>query len=404
MQDSFSTYHPAINFFYFLVVVLFSMFFQHPAFMAVGLASAIIYSFITLGWRKAVKFNFLGMTIILIIAVVSNPLFNHYGVHILGYLGNGNPITLESITYGFVMGIMLITVIIWFASYNKVMTSDKFIYLFGRIIPAMSLILSMVLRFVPRFRAQMKVIGNGQKCIGRDSSNGNLFERLRHGVRILSILVTWALENAIETSDSMRARGYGLKGRTAFSIYRFDRRDARTAALMGLVLGVTAAGIAQGAAFVQYNPYFKVQGIWPLTGMGLVTYIAYGLFCLSPVIVDGLDALKWRGLRSGLAPGESMTGAGRRLRVAMFGDDAATLAADDADAATLAADVTPASDDADPAALAAKIDTAAAPSTVKADMAAAAPGDGSRQGPCRDGSTAVNDRKGRMAYGNDTCD
>ncbi len=39
-------------------------------------------------------------------------------------------------------------------------------------------------------------------------------------------MVTWSLENAIETADSMRARGYGLPGRTSFSIYRFDSRDS----------------------------------------------------------------------------------------------------------------------------------------------------------------------------------
>ena len=38
-------------------------------------------------------------------------------------------------------------------------------------------------------------------------------------------MLTWSLENAIETADSMKSRGYGLPGRTAFSIYRFDDRD-----------------------------------------------------------------------------------------------------------------------------------------------------------------------------------
>ncbi len=38
-------------------------------------------------------------------------------------------------------------------------------------------------------------------------------------------MITWSLENAIETADSMRSRGYGLPGRSAFSIYRMDSRD-----------------------------------------------------------------------------------------------------------------------------------------------------------------------------------
>ncbi len=55
----------------------------------------------------------------------------------------------------------MFVVIQWFSCYNKVMTSDKFIYLFGRLIPALSLILSMALRFVPGLTGQLKVIRNG---------------------------------------------------------------------------------------------------------------------------------------------------------------------------------------------------------------------------------------------------
>ncbi len=86
-----------------------------------------------------------------------NPMFNHYGVTMLYYVkSSGNWITLEALVYGVVLGAVMFVVIQWFSCYNKVMTTDKFIYLFGRIIPALSLILSMALRFVPRFTAQLK--------------------------------------------------------------------------------------------------------------------------------------------------------------------------------------------------------------------------------------------------------
>ena len=131
---------------------------------------------------------------------------------------SGNWITLESLVYGIVLGAVMFVVIQWFSCYNEIMTTDKFIYLFGKLIPALSLILSMALRFVPRFLGQLKFIRNGQKAMGKDISEGKLFDRIHAGLNMLSILITWALENAIETSDSMRSRGYGLKGRTAFSI------------------------------------------------------------------------------------------------------------------------------------------------------------------------------------------
>lgn len=85
----------------------------------------------------------------------------------------------------------------------------------------MSLILSMVLRFVPKFKNQIVKISNTQKCIGRDVTNGNMLMKAKHGMKILSIMTTWALENSVETADSMKSRGYGLRGRNNFSIYRF---------------------------------------------------------------------------------------------------------------------------------------------------------------------------------------
>ena len=138
----------------------------------------------------------------------------------MAYLPSGNPMTLESMVYGVAAACRIVSVISWFSCYNAVMTSDKFIYLFGRIIPALSLIFSMVLRFVPKFKAQITVVSNAQKCVGRDVSNGGIIQRAKHGLTILSIMVTWALENAIETADSMKSRGYGRPGGRYFQSLR----------------------------------------------------------------------------------------------------------------------------------------------------------------------------------------
>ena len=98
---------------------------------------------------------------------------------------------------------MFVSVLLWFSCSNAVMTSDKLTYLFGRIIPSLSLIFSMVLRFVPRFKTQIQVISNAQKCIGRGVDEGSILTRAKNGIKILSMLTTWALENGITTADSM---------------------------------------------------------------------------------------------------------------------------------------------------------------------------------------------------------
>jgi energy-coupling factor transport system permease protein len=190
---------------------------------------------------------------------------------------------------------MLASVVVWFTCYNEVMTSDKFVYLFGRIIPALSLVLSMTLRFVPKFIDQIKVVSEAQRCAERDASEGNLFQRARNGLTILSIMITWSLENAIETADSMKSRGYGLPGRTAFSIYRFDSRDGD--ALLWLVFcGVyLISGWATGGLYFRYYPTMKsvAPGAFPVSFM--LTYLA---LCLTPVFLNVMEGRKWTRLQS----------------------------------------------------------------------------------------------------------
>lgn len=293
-KDSFSGFHPVINILYFAAVIGFAMFFNHPVFLAISLLCALTYS-IYLNGKKAVRFNLVFMLPTLLVTAALNPLFSHQGATILAFFPNGNPLTLESILFGIAAATMLITVITWFSCFNVVMTSDKFVYLFGRVVPALSMILSMSLRFVPRFKAQIKVISNAQKCVGRDISNGNLLQKAKHGIKIISILVTWALENAIETADSMRSRGYGLPGRTAFSIFRFDRRDSYALIYILICVLIVLTGSFTGAYHFRYFPTVRGQwtGVW--TFIIFAAYLALGVF---PMIVNIKEDISWKHLES----------------------------------------------------------------------------------------------------------
>jgi len=291
--DTFSGFHPVINLLYFVAVIGFSMFFTHPVCLAMSLICAVTYS-VYINGKKAVRFTLIYMLPMLIMAALLNPAFNHQGGTILAYLPSGNPLTLESILYGISAAVMLITVISWFSCFNVVMTSDKFVYLFGRIIPALSLILAMALRFVPRFRDQIKVISNAQKCVGRDVSNGNLLRKMKHGIKILSIMVTWALEDAIETADSMKGRGYGLPGRTAFSIFRFDRRDGYALAYILACAAIVISGNFTGAYHFRYFP--TVKGEW--TGTALIIFAVYFALCVYPLIINVKEDLVWKSIVS----------------------------------------------------------------------------------------------------------
>ena len=222
--DAFSSYHPLVNFLYFTLVIGFTMFFLHPVSLAISLAASLCYCACLSGWRGVWR-RWKYLLPLMLMAAVLNPAFNHAGVTILTYLPSGNPLTLESILYGIAAAVMLAAVITWFSCYTMVMTSDKFVYLFGRVIPALSLILSMALRFVPKCKGQLRTVNEAQRCVGRDVFQGPPVQRAQNAIAIFSIMVTWSLEDAIETADSMKSRGYGLPGRTDFSIYRLDGRD-----------------------------------------------------------------------------------------------------------------------------------------------------------------------------------
>ncbi|WP_461039564.1 energy-coupling factor transporter transmembrane component T [Tepidimicrobium xylanilyticum] len=294
MMDSFSNFHPIINFMYFCVVICFSMFFMHPILQVIAFAGAFIYSVMLKG-KKGLKFNILYMLPMLIFMTLLNPAFNHEGVTILFYLKNGNPITLESIIYGVATALMFVTVLLWFSCYNAVMTSDKFIYIFGRIIPTLSLIISMVLRFVPRYIAQIKEISYAQKCIGRDFSQGNIIKRAKNGMKILSIMTTWALENAIETANSMKSRGYGLLGRTSFSIFRFDNRDKIVLVILICLTAIILAGALMGQNTIRFFPSIKFADI---SLFSIFLYISYLILCMLPVIINIVEEMKWKRIES----------------------------------------------------------------------------------------------------------
>ena len=292
-MNEFAKYHPLINFIYFTAVIVFSMIFVHPICLVTSLLCSAIYSIILNG-KKALKFIVMLLPLMLISALI-NPAFNHEGVTVIAYLPSGNPLTLESILYGIVAARLVATVICWFSCFNKIMTSDKFIYLFGRIIPSLSLILSMTFRFVPKFKEQVQEVSNAQKSMGRDTSEGSVFVRVKNSIRILSAVITWSLENAIDTSDSMKSRGYGLTGRTAYSNYVFDKRDVTALIYLAVTIIYFLIGALLGKIHYRYFPSMRGTD---MSFYSTSIFISYIMICIMPIIIEIWEELKWRKLKS----------------------------------------------------------------------------------------------------------
>lgn len=290
MRPAFFSSHPAVGFCFFAAVVGFTMFLMRPFFPAVSLLGAA-GCLILLKGPRALRRDVPFALMLVPVAAAFNLLFVHEGRTVLFTLF-GARFTFESVCYGAAAGAVLAAVLLWFSCLNAGMSADRLLSLFGRRLPALTLTVSMTLRLVPRLYREARAVAAAQKTLGMDAAAGSLRQRAQSGMRILSILLTWALENAIETADSMKARGYGLPGRTTYSNFRFTRRDARLLILLGVLTAVCAAGCFAGAARFPYYPAIRPNGALPAWAAA-----AWLLLCLFPFIPQAGEALKWRYLK-----------------------------------------------------------------------------------------------------------
>ena len=290
-NDAFSGFHPWVNLAFFLAALGLTMFIQQPVYLLISFISGCAYLLYLQGQKGFLRQVGYLLPILIMMAVM-NPMFNHEGVTVLWYLPNDNPITLEAICFGLASAIMMGASIVWFNCCNTIFTSDKIIYLFGRVIPAISLLISMTLRFVPRFKNFLQSVLRTQKAMHQPE---NTKEKLQQAMVAFSATVSWAMEQSIVSSDSMKSRGYGLFGRTAFSIYRFEKRDG----LALLILFVLCAGAAVPhlAGYMDWTYYPSLSG--QLLGpVQLASYFCYGGMCNLPLMIDTMEDRKWNALRS----------------------------------------------------------------------------------------------------------
>jgi len=276
--------------------MVFSVVFMHPLVLGVSFVCACAFAFY-LRRGKAVKFTLAFLLPVMVLAAVLNPAFNHRGATILFYLWTGNPVTLESIYYGVAGALMIGSVIQWFYCYNATMSSDKFLWLFGRPIPTVSLIISMVLRLMPRYITQTKLIASARSGLGRGVTTGSMAGRVRGGLTVFSTMTTWALESAVDTADSMVSRGYGTCRRTSYSNYRLARRDLLSLCFLALAALCCTVLVASGAVAISYFPVFEISGV--LWGEVLLVLV-WAAACIFPLALDLWEDAKWHSLRSKL--------------------------------------------------------------------------------------------------------
>ena len=330
-RSAFGEYHPAVNLTYYILAIGITVFSLSPWFLAATFLLAWVYSVMLRG-TSAVRMNLVFILWIIVLMALINVLFTHQGETFLCYL-HGNRITAEALIYGLSAAVMLSAVLVWFTSFNAIMTAEKLIYIFGRAAPVLGLTLSMIFRYIPLLKDRYGEIRMGQMCMGRggpagpgegagaargigEEADGSgvvsaqrtgdaaedapsrktprkapFLQRLRQGGKNVSVLISWSLESSIENADSMEARGYGLKGRTSFHLYRFTGRDALMETWLCALGAACIAGCALGKTGAFFYPRYVPH---PLDGGAALTLVAFVCLLATPVFLDLLGEIKWK--------------------------------------------------------------------------------------------------------------
>lgn len=285
---AFEKYHPAVSAFYFFSVIIIAVFVWHPIIQLSALLGGI--AFCAVLQRPREFFKSVGFYIPLFLMVaVTNPLFSHNGVTPLFFL-NGNPVTLEAFAYGVAIAVAVIGVMLWCKSMGTVMSTDKFLWLFARPFPKISLVLSAALRFIPLFIKDCREVGKAQKAMGLYSSKSRV-DKIKSAFAVMSVMITRALESAVESSMSMKARGYGSGRRTSFSIFRFTARDFVFLCAAISLFTISLAGIALGKTEFYYYP--EITKMQADAGF-VITCAAYFALAMLPFITEVRQSLQIR--------------------------------------------------------------------------------------------------------------
>ena len=119
--------------------------------------------------------------------------------------------------------------------------------------------------------------------------------RTRSTMTTWSALTTWSLEHAIDAGASMKARGYGLPGRTTYRTCHFTKTDAACLAGILALDAVVITALAAGDLSINYYPEIVTA---PVKGRAIAGIIAYAVLSLLPFASYIKEEIRWSFYRS----------------------------------------------------------------------------------------------------------
>ncbi|MDD4541627.1 MAG: ATP-binding cassette domain-containing protein, partial [Eubacteriales bacterium] len=275
--------HPSLLLLYFLSAVVFSMLTMNPAYLLISFLAALLFNFYLEGAGNTLRFIRYFIPLHLLITL-ANALFSGNGLTVLFFIGN-RPVTVESVVYGFSAGLMLLSVLLWFRAYQETVSSDQLLAVGGNRFPVTTLVVGMVLRYVPdTVKHGQTVKMNQNALLGAEKLKGK--ERVSFFVRMTSILMSWSMENALDTSIAMRSKGYPSEHRNNYQRDRFSKYDAIGIIFILLMIAVQIVGYAIGSHSFLYYPYLMTPPDAPSLSVRISILIFYAIYLFFPFYLE----------------------------------------------------------------------------------------------------------------------
>ena len=288
MRKSFNKLHPVTDLIFISSTVVFCLLCYNPVFVFTGFICAFIFNVYIKGLFVPIK-TVLYMFPVLIFTSLLNGVYATYGEKVLLSVFS-REIKAEPVLYGAVLGMTVITVVMWFSAMSEILGEEKQLYLFSRHFPTMGLTVMMALRFLSVYRERLKETVSVQNLLYGEE-NGRLTAKIRRVFESLTVIFTQSVENAIETSDSMRSRGYGEGERTFYHRFRFTVKDTVFCAVTVAADAFIAFSLITGEVYADYSPVFTTNR---LSITAVVSYALYALVGLLPIIFDIEEGIRWK--------------------------------------------------------------------------------------------------------------
>ncbi|MDP4086496.1 MAG: energy-coupling factor transporter transmembrane component T [Bacillota bacterium] len=289
MLNYFERLHPLVSFLFYTGALMIFILLFHPVYLCAGLVVVLLIHFMHdyfYGLRYWLKF----MLTTALLFFLLNPLFNTRGRHLLFLIGN-HRITEEALIYGGMNALSILGIMAIFVLYNEVMTPNKLLFLFSKFLPQFAILLMLTLRFIPLMRRRLSEISAIQLSKGISISHGDLKEKLGAAMQYIQVFVTFSLEEAIQTADSMKARGYGQGRRTSYEHFSVNIRDILAILYLVILFSMIIFCRILGYGYLKVYP---IMGTWQLSNLDYGILVLLILFLSFPILIEIGGMIRWR--------------------------------------------------------------------------------------------------------------